>query len=144
MAEQSFFAELRKRKVVQSAAIYGAVAWGLTEVLVTIVDRLFLPQWVATLVVILFVVGFPIAMFLAWTFDITKEGLQRTAVSSRRGKASIMLSLVLLLSGTAGLFFLIEPALEDRAAGAVAASRAGAQPGMGSRQEIEELRSAIR
>ncbi len=46
MAEQSFFAELKKRKVVQVAAIYGAVAWGLTEVVVTIVQQLFLPQWV--------------------------------------------------------------------------------------------------
>ena len=62
----SFFAELRRRKVVQSAAIYGAVAWGVTEVLVTIVEQLFLPQWVSTLTVIFFVVGFPVAMFLAW------------------------------------------------------------------------------
>jgi TolB-like protein/Tfp pilus assembly protein PilF len=115
MAEQSFFAELRKRKVVQTAAIYGAVAWGLTEVLVTIVDQLFLPQWVATLAVILFVVGFPVAMFLTWTFDVTAEGIQRTAVASRRGKASIALSMILLLAGTTGLFLVIKPALDNRA-----------------------------
>ena len=67
----SFFFELRKRKVLQTAAIYGAVAWGVTEVAVTVVEQLFLPQWVATLAVIGFVVGFPVAMFLAWTFDFT-------------------------------------------------------------------------
>lgn len=39
MPEQSFFTELRKRKVVQAAAIYGAVAWGVTEVVVTIVEK---------------------------------------------------------------------------------------------------------
>jgi TolB-like protein/Flp pilus assembly protein TadD len=115
MAERSFFAELRKRKVIQSAAIYGAVAWGVTEVVVTIVEQLFLPQWVATLAVIFFVVGFPIAMFLSWTFDLTSEGIQRTTVTSRRGSASIALSMVLLIAGTAGLFLLIKPGLENRA-----------------------------
>ncbi len=115
MAERSFFAELRKRKVVQTAAIYGAVAWGVTEVVVTIVEQLFLPQWVATLAVIFFVVGFPIAMFLSWTFDLTAEGIQRTTISSRRGTASIALSMALLLAGTAGLFLLIKPALDGRA-----------------------------
>ena len=125
MAEQSYFAELRKRKVVRTALIYLAVAWGLTEGLVLIVDQLFLPQWVATLTVILFVIGFPIAMFLAWTFDVTPEGIQRTAVTSRRGKASIVLSMVLLLAGTAGLFLLIKPSLDDRAP---ASTVAGASP----------------
>jgi len=109
MPQRSFFAELRKRKVVQSAAIYGAVAWGVTEVVVTIVEQLFLPQWVSTLAVIFFVVGFPVAMFLSWTFDLTAEGVHRTTVSSRRGTTSIALSMVLLVAGTAGLFFLIKP-----------------------------------
>jgi len=111
-----FFAELRKRKVLQTAAIYGAVAWGVTEVAVTVVEQLFLPQWVATLAVIGFVVGFPVAMFLAWTFDFTSEGIQRTAVSSRRGRASIAMSVILLIAGTTGLFFLIKPALQSREA----------------------------
>ncbi len=113
MAEQSFFVELKKRKVVQVAAIYGAVAWGLTEVVVTIVEQLFLPQWVATLSVIGFVVGFPVAMFLAWTFDITPEGIRRTEVTSRRGTASIVLSVALLIAGTGGLFWLIKPVMQQ-------------------------------
>jgi len=127
MPESSFFAELRKRKVVQTAAIYGAVAWGVTEVIVTVVEQLFLPQWVSTLAVISFVVGFPVAMFLAWTFDLTSEGLRRTTVTSRRGKASIFLSLLLLISGTAGLFFLIKPAIRENAADSVS-SPASAPP----------------
>lgn len=114
MPGSSFFAELRKRKVIQSAAIYFAVAWGVVEVTVTVVEQLFLPQWVATVAVIAFVMGFPVAMFLAWTFDLTSEGLERTVVSSRRGKATIVGALVLLLAGTAGLFFLITPGLESR------------------------------
>lgn len=113
----SFFKELSKRKVFQTAAIYGAVAWGVTEVAVTVVEQLFLPQWVSTLSVIGFVVGFPVAMFLAWTFDITSEGIQRTTVASRRGKASIAASMILLIAGTAGLFFLIRPSLQSQGAG---------------------------
>ncbi len=113
MAGHSVFAELRKRKVFRAAAIYGAVAWGLTEVIVTIVDKLFMPAWVATLAVIVFVVGFPIAMFLAWTFDITSQGIRRTAIGSRRGAVSIAGSALLLIAGTAGLFLLIRPAMEQ-------------------------------
>jgi len=113
MADGSFFAELRKRKVLQAAAIYGAVAWGVTEIIVTVVEQLFLPQWVSTLAVIGFVVGFPVAMFLSWTFDITSDGIRRTVVSSRRGTASIALSMLLLVAGTAGLFLLIKPSLQD-------------------------------
>ena len=101
--ERTLFGELRGRKVFQAAAIYGAVAWGFTEITVTVVEQLFLPQWVSTLAVIGFVVGFPVAMFLSWTFDITSEGIHRTAVSSRRGKASIALSMLLLVAGTAGI-----------------------------------------
>jgi len=114
MPADSLFTELRQRKVVQVAAIYGALAWGVTEVLVTIVEQLFLPQWVSTLAVIFFVVGFPVAMFLAWTFDITPEGIQRTKVRSGRGTLSIVTSLVLLVAGTTGLFFLIKPSLQEQ------------------------------
>ena len=113
MADSSFFAELRQRKVPQAAAIYVAVAWGVTEIAVTVVEQLFLPQWVATLAVIGFVVGFPVAMFLAWTFDITSEGIQRTEIKSRRGQASIALALVLLVAGTGGLFLLIKPSIDS-------------------------------
>jgi TolB-like protein/Flp pilus assembly protein TadD len=116
MSNGSFFSELRKRKVVQAAAIYGAVAWGATEILVTVVEQLFLPQWISTLTVIFFVVGFPVAMFLSWTFDFTTDGIERTAVTSRRGAASIAASMILLLAGTTGLFFLIKPSLQIREA----------------------------
>lgn len=112
MAGASFFGELRKRKVLQAAAIYGAVAWGVTEIIVTVVEQLFLPRWISTLAVIGFVVGFPVAMFLSWTFDITSDGIQRTDITSRRGTASIAFSMVLLVAGTAGLFLLIKPSID--------------------------------
>lgn len=117
MTENSFFIELRRRKVFQTAAVYIAVAWGATEILVTVAERLFMPAWIPTLAVIAFVVGFPVAMFLAWVFDITPEGIRRTTIKSRRGRASVTLAVALLIAGTAGLFLLIEPALQSQQAG---------------------------
>lgn len=114
MSDSSFLKELQRRKVLQAAAIYGAIAWGVTEVLVTIVEQLYLPPWISTLVVIFFVVGFPVAMFLAWTFDFTTEGIHRTSVTSRRGAVSIAASIALLIAGTTGLFFLIKPGIQER------------------------------
>jgi TolB-like protein len=110
MSEESLFDELKRRKVFQVAAIYAAVAWGLTEVVVTIVEQLGLPDLIASVAVIAFVVGFPISVFLAWIFDITPEGIVRTPVTSRRGSLSIFLSILLLISVTAGLYYLISPA----------------------------------
>lgn len=112
MPNNGFMIELRKRKVFQVAVIYSAVAWGVTEFAVTITQQLFLPRWVSTLAVIGFVVGFPVALFLAWTFDLSSEGIQRTSVSSRRGKVSIIASAVLLIASTAGLFLLIKPSIQ--------------------------------
>jgi TolB-like protein/Tfp pilus assembly protein PilF len=116
MSNKTFFSELRQRKVFQTAALYIAVAWGATEILVTVAERLFLPAWIPTLVVIAFVVGFPVAMFLAWTFDVTSEGIRRTTMESRRGKASVALALALLIAGTGALFLLIQPSLEQQGA----------------------------
>lgn len=114
MSKDSLLKELQKRKVTKVAAIYVAVAWGATEIAVTIVEQLFLPKWISSVLVIAFVLGFPVAIFLAWTFDITEDGIQRTAVGSRRGHASIAASIVLLIAGTAGLFLLIRPDVEYR------------------------------
>lgn len=109
MAKLSFVEELKRRHVFQVAAIYVGVAWGVTEIVVTITDKLPLPAWVSTVAVIAFIVGFPIAMFLAWTFDITPDGVQRTSIASRRGKLSIAGSVALLMVSTTGLFLLIRP-----------------------------------
>ncbi len=122
MTNQSLFSELRERKVVQVAIVYVAVAWGVTEAVVLIVQQLFLPQWLSTLAVIFFVVGFPVAVFLAWTFDLSSEGIRRAEISSGRGKASIALSMLLLVVGTTGLFLLIKPALDNTGPSGVSAN----------------------
>jgi len=74
----AFFAELKRRRVGKVAVAYGAVAWGVTEGASVVLPALFVPEWAMTAIVIFLLVGFPIAMVLAWVFDVSPDGIQRT------------------------------------------------------------------
>jgi TolB-like protein/Flp pilus assembly protein TadD len=74
----AFFAELKRRRVGKVAIAYGAVAWGVTEGASVVLPALFVPEWAMTAIVIFLLVGFPIAMVLAWVFDVSPQGIQRT------------------------------------------------------------------
>lgn len=73
----SFFAELKRRNVFRVAAAYAVVAWLLIEVSDTIFPRLGLPDWTVTFVIVLLLLGFPLALFFAWAYELTPEGLKR-------------------------------------------------------------------
>ena len=106
-------AELTRRRVLQVAIVYAAVAWSITEVLTFLLDALpIFPAWSKSLVAILFIVGFPVTMLLAWRFDIGPKGIQRTAAAAtRKDRIVITLALLLLVGATGGLFYLIYPAV---------------------------------
>jgi adenylate cyclase len=70
--------EIKRRKVFQVAAAYAVVAWVVIQIIDVIIEPLGLPDWLDTVVIILFAVGFPIALILAWFFDLTAEGIKRT------------------------------------------------------------------
>jgi TolB-like protein/Tfp pilus assembly protein PilF len=121
-AQESFIRELTRRRVVQVALLYFAIAWTATEVLSFLFESIpVFPIWSKTLVAILFMLGFPVAMFLAWRFDIGPGGIRRTESSSTRGKLTVAVSLVLLVASTAGLFYLIYPQVRDQASSAAGA-----------------------
>ncbi len=106
-----FFAELKRRRVFRTAAIYAAAAWGVTEASTTVFEKLGFPEWASVLVVIVFLVGFPISVYLAWVFDITSEGIRRTQSLGIRGWGAMLVSVVMLFGGTGALFWLLyEPA----------------------------------
>lgn len=67
---ETFFQRLIKRHVIQSAAIYVAVAWGALEILITVQEKLGWPPMISTWATRLFVAGFPIAIILAWRRDV--------------------------------------------------------------------------
>ncbi len=78
-AYQQFFAELKRRRVFRVMAVYGIIGFGIIEAAEAIFPRVALPDWAVTLVVWLTLLGFPIAVLLAWAFDSTPEGVKRTA-----------------------------------------------------------------
>jgi len=73
-----WFAELRRRKVVRVAAVYLVVAWLLIQVAGTTFEPMGLPAWTIKLVITLAALGFPLACGLAWAFDVTSRGIERT------------------------------------------------------------------
>ena len=73
----SFFSELKRRKVLEGGATYAIVAWVLLQVAEVTFEPLYFPDWAMTLLVVLVIVGFPIAMMLAWFFDLTLQGFKK-------------------------------------------------------------------
>lgn len=115
-AKPGFLKELAQRRVVQAAVIYFAAAWTVTEVVTFLLGAIpVFPEWTRTIVALLFVLGFPVAMFLAWRFDIGKDGIRRTDPGTTTGKLTLAAAFVLLAGGTAGLFLLIYPSVQQQA-----------------------------
>ena len=76
----SFLGELRRRKVLQVAIVYAAVAWLLVQIIVSVEEPLQLPTWMDTFVIVVVIIGFPLAIVLAWAFQMTPDGVVRTQV----------------------------------------------------------------
>src|SRR5437773_7121617 len=110
MSSRNFFAELKRRNVYKVAVGFAVVGWLLIQVATQVFPFFEIPNWAVRLVVLLIVVGFPIALVIAWAFELTPGGIKRTEEADRiypgrsRGRAWIYLVIAAgLLS--AGLFF---------------------------------------
>jgi hypothetical protein len=79
---KNFFGELKRRNVYKVAVAYGVVAWLVIQVATQVFPFFEIPNWAVRLVVLLIVIGFPIALVLAWAFELTPEGLKRTEVAA--------------------------------------------------------------
>ena len=77
MNPSNFFTELRRRNIYKVAVAYGIVAWLLTQVATQTFPFLEIPSWCVRLVIVLLILGFPIAMILAWAYELTPEGIKR-------------------------------------------------------------------
>jgi TolB-like protein len=78
MNERNFFAELKRRNVYKVAVAYAIVGWLVIQVASIILPTFHAPEWVLQTIVILVALGFPIALMLAWAFELTPQGLKRT------------------------------------------------------------------
>jgi TolB-like protein/Tfp pilus assembly protein PilF len=108
---KNFFGELKRRNVYKVAISYAVVAWLLMQIATQVFPFLEIPNWAVRLVIMLIVIGFPIALVIAWAFELTPEGLKRTEFAdelpkkSARSRAWIY---VVVVAGaiSVGLFFL--------------------------------------
>jgi TolB-like protein/Tfp pilus assembly protein PilF len=81
MRNRGFWRELKRRHVYRVGAVYAIVGWLLIQVVTQIFPIFRLPDWIDQAIVLLILVGFPIALVLAWAFDATPHGIVRTDVS---------------------------------------------------------------
>ncbi len=125
-----FLAELRKRKVFQVAVGYLAVAWLLVQVTATILPAFDMPVWTLRLVVLLFALGFPVALLMAWSLELTPDGV-KLDVSTTAGKGMLAVAAA-LMAVALGWFFhgLVLPAPH---AAQVAATSPTARPKVDAR-----------
>src|SRR4051794_1822533 len=76
--ERNFFAELKRRNVYKVAVAYAVVGWLLVQVTTQVFPIFEIPNWAMRLIVLAIVVGFPVALVIAWAFELTPQGLKRT------------------------------------------------------------------
>src|SRR5690349_12875283 len=78
MNDRNFFAELKRRNVYKVAVAYAIVGWLSIQIATQVFPFLEIPNWVVRLVIVAVAIGFPIALVIAWAFELTPEGLKRT------------------------------------------------------------------
>ena len=106
-----FFEEVKRRKVYRVAAAYVIAAGGIIQLASAAFPAWELPNWSLRLVIVLLLIGFPIALILAWAFDITSQGVKTTpaistAGSHRKRNVIMLVATGIIISAAAGLFLL--------------------------------------
>jgi len=126
MNSVNFFAELKRRNVYKVAVAYAIVAWLLIQVATQVFPFFEIPNWAVRLVVLLLILGLPIALFLAWAFEITPEGIKRAedvspeqSITKHTGRKLIWTTVVLAVIAAGLLAFQL---LRSRSATTVGAS----------------------
>ena len=99
MNPSNFLAELKRRNVYKVAVAYSIVAWLLTQIATQVFPFFEIPNWAVRLVVLAMIAGFPIALIIAWAFELTPEGIKRTedadaTKKQSRGRAWIYVAIV--------------------------------------------------
>src|SRR4029077_15976829 len=124
MDPKKFFGELKRRNVYKVAVAYAVVAWLLIQIATQVFPFFEIPNWAVRLVVLLLIIGFPVALILAWAFELTPEGLKRTEFADQLpresgGRRGWIYVVIVAGAISIGLFFL---------------GRYTASPGAGARQ----------
>ena len=110
MSDRNFFSELKRRNVYKVAVAYLVASWALAQGLSQLLPIFDIPIWVVRLVVLLLIIGFPVAIVLSWAFEITPEGIKRAedvtpneSITHKTGRKLIGITIALAVIA-AGLF----------------------------------------
>src|SRR5437870_602199 len=110
MKNSNFFSELKRRNVYKVAVAYAVVAWLTIQAASIFLPAFNAPQWAMQIVILILVVGFPIALVFSWAFEITPEGIKRESevqadesITHHTGRKIVALTIVLAVIA-AGLF----------------------------------------
>src|SRR5213596_3264094 len=101
-----FFEEVQRRKVYRVAAAYIIAAGFIIQIGSAVFPAWELPNWTLRLVVVLLLMGFPIALILAWAYDVTPQGIRITRGSHRRRNLLMLIASGIIISAAAGFFLL--------------------------------------
>ena len=105
-----FFSELKRRNVARMAALYAVTAWLIMQVAEVVIGLALLPDWLGRVVLIVLAAGFPLALVLAWFYEVTPEGLKRDTDVDRSGSVTRItgrrmdLVVIALLAAAVGFF----------------------------------------
>src|SRR6266496_318972 len=108
---KKFFAELKRRNVYKVAVAYAIVGWLVMQIAATVVPALHLSDAITSAVVLLVILGFPIALIFAWAFELTPEGIKRTEFAeelpTKSGRSHAWIYVVIVAGAiSVSLFFL--------------------------------------
>jgi len=110
MNPNQFFGELRRRNVYKVAVAYAVVGWLLIQVATQVFPFLEIPNWAIRLIILAIAIGFPVALIIAWAFELTPEGIRRTEdadAAGQRSRGGIWMALVVIAAALSlGVFFL--------------------------------------
>src|SRR5215471_20569265 len=107
---RNIFAELKRRNVYKVAVAYAVVGWLLIQVATQVFPFLEIPNWAIRLVIFVAALGFPVALIIAWAFELTPEGIKRTAdadVAGQHSRGHAWIAVVVIAAAlSVGLFLL--------------------------------------
>ncbi len=120
----SLLGEIKRRKVFQVAAVYLVVAWLIMQVVDVVNEPLRLPEWFATVAILIVAIGFPIALITSWAFDLTPEGVVQdqgtNVVVQSRGRRIEYILIGLLVVSVGWLTYRVEITTSEPAIDVVA------------------------
>jgi TolB-like protein/Flp pilus assembly protein TadD len=127
----NFFSELKRRNVYKVAVAYAVVAWLLIQVATQVFPFFEIPNWTVRLVVLAVIAGFPIALIIAWAFELTPEGVKRTEdvdVAEKRSRGGAWIYIVIAGAVLSIGLFVLGRYTASRSGSAETGRPAAAQP----------------